>query len=185
MTQIGKKRTNKPQTSPAEDVPREVRVLTNEMAGEINAHIVRMVQSGAETITGDEITMQQSGAEAIHGQQVDMRMSAAQLIEGQAVNMSQSGSLALRADAVAIDRGGAGVLTAQEAKLNDSLTFAVLGRRVDVTRGNSILLLGQEIQGDVETVLDQRSALLLGLGMGIGLGLLSLIKALLFKRTRE
>jgi len=136
------KATEKPQadapqpTSAEETARREVRILDNEMAGEVQAHIVRMVQSGAETITGSEVTLQQSAAQAIRG-------------------------------------------------LNNSQALAVIGQHVDVTRGRTVLLLGREVQGQVDTVLDHRSALLLGLGIGVGLGLLSLIKALLFRRRSE
>ncbi len=129
------KATEKPQadapqpTSAEETARREVRILDNEMAGEVQAHIVRMVQSGAETITGSEVTLQQSAAQAIRGQRVEMRQSGAQLVEGQQVTLSQSGTLALRADTVTIAQGGAAVVTAQEAKLNNSQALAVIGQQ--------------------------------------------------------
>jgi hypothetical protein len=56
---------------------------------------------------------------------------------------------------------------------------------VDVQDSRTIFLLGREIHGSVETVLDPRGALLLGVGLGAAAGLVSFLFGLIRRSSRR
>jgi hypothetical protein len=74
--------------------------------------------------------------------------------------------------------------TAREAHLDNARAGVLAAQRVDARNTRTILMLGREIHGDVETMLDPRDALLLGLGLGVAVGAVSVLMRLFRPRSR-
>jgi len=92
--------------------------------------------------------------------------------------MNQSAALSIQAQVVGLEQGAsAGLVIGQEASLQNSNAVAVIGQQVTASRVRSVLLLARQVSGDVQTLFDQRAALLFGLGVGGVLGAISLLRS--------
>ena len=115
----------------------------------------------------------------VQAQRVEVSQSGVQYVSGEHVTLEKSGALTLKATHASLSQSGAGILTGEQVSLDETSSAGVLlARRVDGVRVNSGLLLAGEVYGNVETTVDTRGALLIGLGLGIGLGLILSLKSL-------
>ena len=72
-----------------------------------------------------------------------------------------------------------GAVVTEHAVLQDSRVGITIARKAELNNSSSIILLAQEVEGNVETILDTRGALLAGLVSGIAVGLVLLVGNLL------
>jgi hypothetical protein len=96
----------------------------------------------------------------------------------------ESSLLAARTGALTLQQSGVGLVTAQDAHLENAQAGIVIGQRVETKNTRTVVLIGRHIEGNVETMLDSRGALLLGLGLASAVGLISILMGL-FRRTRR
>ena len=89
-----------------------------------------------------------------------------------------------RTGALSVEDSAVGVAVAQGAHLQNSAAGVVVGQRVDTHNTRTLVLIGRQIHGDVETVLDPRGALLLGLGLGAAAGIVSFLLGLIRRTDR-
>jgi len=71
---------------------------------------------------------------------------------------------------------------AGSANLGNTYAGVVAGREVRGERIETILLLGNRVEGEVHTVMDTRGALLAGLVSGLFAGLMLLLGRAMFRR---
>jgi hypothetical protein len=69
--------------------------------------------------------------------------------------------------------------------LDGAQAGVIVGRRVEAKNARTIVLIGRHVEGNVETMLDPRGALLFGLGFASVVGLTSILSRLLFRRPRR
>ena len=74
------------------------------------------------------------------------------------------------------------MLRATDATLADSNVFALIGDRVQAANVNTLWLIASDVEGEVKTVFEPRSAVLMGAAFGAVFGLFSLISAVLRRR---
>jgi hypothetical protein len=87
----------------------------------------------------------------------------------------------VQAKSVYMEGGGAGMVVASSATLADSRNGLVISREVHGSQVNSVVLLATNVTGPVETLVDQRGLVLIGIVAGAVLGtVFSLFR--LFKR---
>lgn len=130
---------------------------------------VQILKGGANVVSATIAEMNTAGALAVQGQQVDIERSGVGIIQGNEVKLYDSNSVAILADQLDSSESRIGVTISNTANLNNSTSF---------------LLLARELNGDVDTVLDQRAAALVGIAAGVVIGFFVLVGQL-FGRYRK
>ncbi len=91
--------------------------------------------------------------------------------------------VAARGVSVALQQSGAGVLVAQTAQVDNSGVGILVAKDLHLERSRSLILLARNVDGQVETVLDTRGALLTGLSAGLAVGLILFLRSLMRRRA--
>jgi hypothetical protein len=147
----------------------------------VQAELVRMHQASAENINADEVELQQSAAGNVKANHVSAHQSAMARVEAGEVLSQSSATGFVQAEKASLS-GYTGAVLAGSAEVHHGMAGFVAGRDVHVQDARTILLLGQNINGDVTTLMDSRSALIAGLVGGLFAGLMLLLGRVLFGR---
>lgn len=147
----------------------------------VHAEMVRMHQASAETINANEVQLEQSAAAHVKASSVSTHQSALAAVEAEEV-LSQNSAIGFVEAEKASVRGYTGMVTAQNAEVHYALAGVVVGNDVHVEGARTILLVGQNVTGNVTTIIDSRSALIAGLTGGLFAGLMLLLGRTLFGR---
>ena len=147
----------------------------------VHAETVRMHQASAETINAKQIELEQSAAVHVQADSVSTHQSAVVAVEAQEL-LSQNSAIGFVEAQQASVRGYIGAVAAQNAQVQYSLAGVVVGNDVHVENARTILLIGQNVTGNVTTVIDSRSALIAGLVGALFSGLMLLLGRMLFGR---
>jgi hypothetical protein len=141
-----------------------------------------MHQAGAQTISASEIEMEQSAAAAVKATNVTAHQAALGAVEATQVLSEQSLIGAVQAEKASIS-GFTGAVVAGTAEIHYSLAGVVVGNEVHVAdQTRTVLLVSRNVQGNVTTLMDTRSALIAGLLGGLFGGMMLLLGRMLFKR---
>jgi hypothetical protein len=147
----------------------------------IHADLVRMHQASADTINADEVELEQSAAANVKANHISMHQSAMARVEAGEV-LSQNSAMGFVQAQKASVSGYTGAVVAESADVHHGMAVFVAGREVQVQDARTILLVGQNVNGDVTTLMDSRSALIAGLVGGLFAGLMLLLGRMLFGR---
>jgi hypothetical protein len=147
----------------------------------VQAEAVRMHQASAQSINAEDVAMQQSAAAAVKATRVSAHQSALAAVESVEVLAEQSFVGMLQAKGVSLS-GYAGAVVAGNADVRNVMAAVVAGTDVRVSDSRTVLLIGRNIQGNVTTLMDTRSALIAGLVAGLFSGMMLLLGRTLFGR---
>ena len=147
----------------------------------VQAELVRMHQASAENINADEVELQQSAAGNVKANHVSAHQSAMARVEAGEVLSQSSATGFIQAEKASLS-GYTGAVLAGSAEVHHGMAGFVAGREVHVQDARTVLLLGQNINGNVTTLMDSRSALIAGLVGGLFSGLMLLLGRVLFGR---
>ena len=147
----------------------------------VQAQLVRMHQASAETVNASDVEMEQSAAASVKADSVSTHLSALAAVEAEEVLSQNSVIGFVEADKASV-RGYTGAVTAQNAEVHYALAGVVIGNDVHVEGARTILLVGQNVTGNVTTMMDSRSALIIALVGGLFSGLMLLLGRMLFGR---
>lgn len=147
----------------------------------IEAEMVRMHQSAAQEITADEVDLHQSVALDVTTVDVSAHEAALGLVNAKDVEMTNSAAGVIRAENVSMV-GQAGVVLADSVDMGNTYAGLVAGGQVRGERIETLILLANHVEGDVQTMVDTRSALIAGTVGGVLAGVVLLIGRLVFGR---
>ena len=147
----------------------------------VQAEVVRMHQANSDTINATQVEMEQSAAAHVKASSVSTHQSALAAVEAEEV-LSQNSVVGFVEAEKASVRGYIGAVSAQNAEVHYSLVGAVVGNEVHVEGARTLFLIGQNVSGNVTTVIEPRSALIAGLTGGLFAGLMVLLGRMLFGR---
>jgi hypothetical protein len=147
----------------------------------VQGEMVRMHQASSETIEASQVEMEQSAAASVKATSVTTHQSALAAVEAEEV-LSQNSVVGFVEAEKASVRGYIGAVSAQNAEVHYSLAGVVVGNDVHVEGARTLLLIGQNVSGNVTTVIEPRSALIVGLTGGLFAGLMLLLGRSLFGR---
>lgn len=147
----------------------------------VQAELVRMHQASAENINADEVELQQSAAGNVKANHVSAHQSAMARVEAGEILSQSSATGFVQAEKASLS-GYTGAVLAGSAEVHHGMAGFVAGREVHVQDARTVLLLGQNINGNVTTLMDSRSALIAGLVGGLFSGLMLLLGRVLFGR---
>ena len=147
----------------------------------IEAEMVRMHQSAAQEITADDVALHQAAALDVAAAEISAHEAALGLVNAREVEMTNSAAGILSANHVDMV-GQAGLVLANTVNLGNTYAGVVAGGQVRGERIETLILLGNHVEGDVQTVVDTRSALIAGTVGGVLAGVVLLIGRLVFGR---
>lgn len=155
--------------------------LTQTSVDRVSAELVRMHQSAARQVTTEEIELRQSAAYRIESGKIESNQSALGILNATEVSLANSGVAAIRAQSVSL-QGAVGIVIAGNVSLTDTYSGIVAGRDVQGERIETLVLFANHVNGEVHTIMDARSALIMGMVGGLFGGLVFMLARLAFKR---
>jgi hypothetical protein len=165
------------------EISADVVNLSQTVAGTVKAELVRINQGGAEKIIAGEVEFKQGGANRIEAQTVKFSDGGAAVIQAANIDFKDGGAGLVRAEQVSLTDAGAVVLISQGVSMeNGAQAGVIVTRQVNAEKVQTKVLLAGNVQGDVETMVDTRQALLAGLSAGFVVGTLLLIGQLFSRR---
>ena len=147
----------------------------------IHAELVRMHQADAENIVAQEVELQHSGAGAIKAEHVHADHSFIGMVNAKEVSVAGGAVGFVQAEKMSAG-GYTGIIVAGSADIQHGLAVFVAGREVHVAESRTGILLARNVSGNVTTLLDTRSALIMGLVGGLFAGLMLMLGRMLFGR---
>jgi hypothetical protein len=147
----------------------------------VHADLVRMNQASAGTINANGVELEQSAAANVKATSITTHQSALAAVEAEEVLAQNSVVGYVQAEKASV-RGYTGAVAAQNAEVYYSLAGVVVGNDVHVEGARTLLLIGQNVTGNVTTVIEPRSAVIAGLLGGLFGGLMLLLGRMLFGR---
>jgi hypothetical protein len=133
-------------------------------------------------IAADRVVLHSSAAKSIDAETVAMHSSAAQRVVADTIRMVQSQAFSAHVETLAVEQSNLGLVRATDATLADSTVFALVSDRVQAANVSTVWLIARQVEGEVKTVFDARSAAVFGAALGGVLGLFSLMSGMLRRR---
>lgn len=150
---------------------------------QVNAPVVHADQVAVENIHAEDASLHLGLVGAVYAQRVTGRRVAVGVIETQTALLSETLALAAHADEMTL-KGRAVVLSAENVEAENVYAGGVMAANVSAANIRTGILLGRNVHGPVETLLDTRGALLAGISAGVVTGLVLLVGKLLFRRRK-
>jgi hypothetical protein len=156
--------------------------LSQTSVEKVEAELVRASLTGIEYLTAEEAELQESAAGAVNTEKLTARDSIIGFVNTGSASIEDCITVAVRAEDNISFNGVAGVVVGGTVQVEELDAVLVVGREVNGANIRSGLLISREVHGNVETLMDSRTALLAGLAGGISAGLVLLVGRLLFRR---
>jgi len=161
-----------------------------------STQVTNITQADVKTVRAEQVHMYQADAENIVAQEVELKQSAAGNVKANHIHMHQSAIAVANATEIAVSQGAVGFVRAEKmsaggftgavlagsAELRHGVANVVVGREVHVEGARTGILFARNISGNVNTVLDARGALIVGLISGLFASLMMLLTRSLFRR---
>ena len=148
----------------------------------VNAQQVNMNQAAAETITAENVTLDRSAAADLNANHVQADRSAIGELKASDVVADQSVVGYVQAERAAVS-GFVGAVIGQSADLRSSASVAVVANDVKFDdSARTVLLISRNVEGNVTTLMDTRTALIGGLVAGLFASIAVLLGQALFRR---
>ncbi len=106
---------------------------------------------------------------------VHIEYGGAQSVEANTITINQGGAQTARAERIHVESGGIGIAQARRVDIKDSQVGAIAADVVDASNIKTGFLFAHKINGDVHTVVSQKTAAILGLAAGLTLGIFTLL----------
>ena len=147
----------------------------------VRAETVKMHQADAEVIIADDVELQNSAAGNVKAKTIGGNMMLLGAVKADEVSVANGGVGYAQAGKISMS-GYTGAVVAGSAEIRNGMAGFVAGREVQVNESRTGILLARTVNGDVNTVLDTRGALIAGLTGGLFAGLMLLLGRVLFPR---
>ena len=160
----------------------QVTNLSQVQVQSVNAQQVNMNQAAAETITADTVMMDRSAAADLNANHVTAERAA--MGEVKASDLIAESSLIgyVQAERAGVS-GFTGAVIAQSADVRSAAAVAVIANDVNFEESaRTVLLITRNVQGNVTTLADTRTALIAGLVAGLFASISLLLGRALFSR---
>ncbi|RMG05151.1 MAG: hypothetical protein D6726_01850 [Nitrospirae bacterium] len=143
----------------------------------LDAEFVKVSQSSIRSVEGGHIELSQVGAMSIDGERIEAEQSASCIMRGDKIKSRQSISCITYGNDTEIESSLNGLAVCREnMNLKNSISLVTAANTVNTERANTLLLLSREVKGDVQTLLDWKSALSVGAIITGVIGLFSILR---------
>lgn len=142
----------------------------------IEGEFITIKQSTARSVEGGHVTLQQVGALSIDGEKIEVTQGAACILKGTEVSLNQSITGVTAADNVAVNFSLSPVtISRDKATVTRSAVGIMAARKIKSDNTSTLLLVANNVEGNITTLLDWRSSLALGAIFGGLWGLFSVM----------
>jgi len=167
-----------------EDQP-EVVNLIDSQADLIEADLVRTSRSYVGSLHAEEVELYQAIAMDVDAQNLNANMSALGVVQAASVSATDSLLLAARADRLEINNSLTGGIYADTAILGQGSQAGVLVTgKASGEQIRTVVLIARQVDGPVETMLDNRQVALASVLTGVVCGMVILVGQFLFRRKK-
>jgi len=143
----------------------------------VEAEFMNIRQSTIKAVEGGHIELQQVGSLSIDGERVEVTQGAAVIMKGDSLTLNQSIGVIATGGIINLNFSAAPVtVSAGDATVEKSAVGVLAARNIEAHNSTALLMIGQNINGNVTTLLDWRSALAIGGIAGGIFGLFSLFR---------
>jgi hypothetical protein len=153
-----------------------------EFEEEIETSQVNLEEVNQDCVQADSVRLNQCGVGRVDATEARISDSGAGQIYADSVAVRDSGVGLIQAQSVYLDGGGAAIVSAQSTTLNNTRNGFLISREVHGTQVNAVVLLATKVDGPVETLVDQRGLVLIGIVAGAVLGTVFSLFRLLKRR---
>ena len=144
--------------------------------GFLEGEFVNVKQSTIRSVEGGHVELQQVAALSIDGERIEVAQGASGILKGNDVNLNQSISAITAADHVSVNFSFTPVtLSREDASVSRSAVGLMAARTIKAESSSAFLVVGNNIEGNITTLLDWKSAAALGAVMGGIWGFFSLL----------
>jgi hypothetical protein len=151
--------------------------MENKNLDMVEAEFMNIRQSTVRSVEGGHIELQQVGALSIDGERVEVTQGASVLMRGANLSLNQSIGILTAGNTTNLNFSFAPVAVSGDvAVVNKSAAGVIAAKEINSDNSTSILMIGKNINGNVTTLLDWRSALALGAVAGGIFGLFSIFR---------
>jgi hypothetical protein len=150
--------------------------------GAAGADRVNLQSSAAKSIDAETVMMHSSAAQTVDAETIEMHSSAAQRMVADTIRMVQSQTFGVHTETLVVEQSNLGLLRAANATLADSTVFALVSDRVQAAHVSAMWLIARQVEGEVKTLFDLRSAAVFGAVLGGVLSLFALVAGMLRRR---
>jgi hypothetical protein len=158
-------------------VKKHIMKLESENLDIVEAEFINIRQSTVKAVEGGHVELQQVGSLSIDGERIDVTQGAAVIMKGENLTLNQSIGLVAAGNVTNLNFSWAPVsVAAGDAHVEKSAVGVLAARNIESNNSTSLLMIGQNICGNVTTLLDWRSALAIGAIAGGVFGLFTLFK---------
>ncbi len=142
----------------------------------IEGEFINIKQSTIRAVEGGHIELQQVGALSIDGERVEVTQGASGILRGNDISLNQSISGVTAADNVSINFSCSPVsISKEQTTANRSAVGIMAAKHIKSDNTSAFLVVANEIEGNITTLLDWRSAFALGAVFGGLWGFFSLL----------
>ena len=143
----------------------------------IEGEFVRISQSSVRNVEGGHVEMEQVCALSIDGEKIEATQAAAVMVSGSDLELNQSLSMVAAGNNTKLKYSCVPVsLTREKATLKKSAAGIVAAGTVKAENSAAVLVLARNIDGNLNTLLDWKSAAAFGAVFGGIWGLLKLLR---------
>ena len=151
--------------------------LTKGEAQVVEGEFINVKQSTVRSVEGGHIELQQVGALTIDAEKVDVSQGATALLRGGELSLNQSVSIMSVADDIALNFSCSPIsITRNNAHIEKSAVGVMLSKDIKTENSTSLVTIARNVEGNITTMMDWRSALAFGAALGGVLGLVKLFK---------
>jgi hypothetical protein len=143
----------------------------------VEGEFINIKQSTVRSVEGGHVELQQVGALSIDAERMEVTQGASVILKGNDITLNQSISAVTAGDDVSMQFSFSAVsISREKTEVNRSAVGVLAAQTVKAENTSALLLVANKVEGNVTTLLDGRSALILGATFGGLLGFLSLLK---------
>ncbi len=186
MTETNPAQGNKPENNQDQEsvVQGESVNITRGGAGQVKATTVNVRQGGLQSVEAEQVTIRQGGVLKANTDRLEILQGGLVYGHSQSANLVASNAVAVVAGGeVSLDQAMARVVVAGgDVRMDQSASVAVVARNIRVQNSNPVLLLAQNVEGDVKPMFGPRELLMYGVVSGVVAGIVILIAQMFKKR---
>ena len=143
----------------------------------VEAEFINIRQSTVRAVEGGHVELQQVGSLGIEGERIEVTQGAAVVMKGDNLSLNQSVGMVATGTITNLNFSCVPVaVSVEEANINKSAVGIVAARNITSNHSTSLLLVGQNVSGNVTTLIDWRSALAITAVAGGIFGIFSLFR---------
>jgi len=126
-----------------------------------------------ESINADQVNVTDSAIKRVTSQQIHASECGIGMVNSGTASITNSALGAINSQEISVKDSGMIVSASQISTINDSKVGLLFGREIHGSKISSVITIAGKIDAPVETVVEQRSLILVGIAAGVAFGVVT------------